>query len=475
MDLTLTIDFGSTFTKIAAFDLETETLAASAQAETTVDSSIADGLQNALDQLETETKLKGKIKPACRFLSSSSAAGGLRMIAVGLTKALTTKAAEEAVLGAGAKLIATYSHRLNSYEMEEIEKKSPDIILLSGGTDGGNETAILGNAHILAQSKIQTPVIIAGNKTAAPTVREILENAGKYAVVVENILPDLDRLNIEPARNTIREIFIRRITHAKGLDKVQKIVGNIIMPTPMAVLKGAALLGTGAGDEKGWGDLLVIDVGGATTDVHSIGFGHPAQGDTMLKGLPEPFDKRTVEGDLGIRYNAPSILEKAGEKAIIDKIKEMGTVLPSSINLETYTNYLSEHVGHVPRTEEETRIDMALAGTAVEIAVGRHAGKIEELYFPTGKVNVQYGKDLTGFKRIVGTGGILVHGPDPRRILEFARFHPSRPRSLRPQTPEFFVDSDYILFAGGLLSEIDPVKALRIMKKYLRKPPALPR
>jgi uncharacterized protein (TIGR01319 family) len=236
----------------------------------------------------------------------------------------------------------------------------------------------------------------------------------------------------------------------------------------MAVLKGAALLGTGTEEEKGWGDLLVIDVGGATTDVHSIGFGHPTNGDTMLKGLPEPFDKRTVEGDLGIRCNASSILEKAGEKAIIDKLMKMGTSLPSQINLATYTNYLSEHVGHLPRSEDETRLDLALAGTAVEIAVTRHAGKIEELYFPAGKVNVQHGKDLTGFKCIVGTGGILVHGPEPQKIMEFALFNSSRPWSLCPQSPEFFIDSDYTLFAGGLLSEIDATRALRIMKKYLR-------
>ena len=466
MNLTVTVDFGSTFTKVAAFDLETETLVASTQAETTVESSIAIGLQQALDQLEI--KMDGKKNSIDRILSSSSAAGGLRMIAVGLTKALTTKAAEEAVLGAGAKLIATYSHYLNSDEIKEIENKAPDIILLSGGTDGGNETAIARNARMLARSNVQAPIIIAGNKSIVPRVRQLFEKAGKESVVVENILPDLDRLNIEPARNTIREIFIRRITRAKGLDKAEERVGNIIMPTPMAVLKGAALLGMGNDEENGWGDLLVIDVGGATTDVHSIGFGHPANGDTMLKGLPEPFDKRTVEGDLGIRYNAPSILEKAGEKAINDKLIRMGAILPSQTNLESYINFLSEHVGYVPCNEDETVIDFALAGTAVEIAVARHAGKIEDIYFPTGKAKVQHGKDLTGFKSIVGTGGILVHGPNPKKILEFALYNSARPWSLCPQSPKYFVDSNYILFAGGLLSEINGTKALRIMKKYLR-------
>jgi len=461
--LTLTIDFGSTYTKIAAFDLEAETLVATVQSETTVNSNIVTGLDNALAQLKTV--IKEKDFQIGHMLSSSSAAGGLRMIAIGLTKALTTKAAQEAVLGAGAKLIATYSHKLNPGEIREIETKSPDLLLLSGGTDGGNEESIMQNAHALARSSLQCPIIIAGNKSAASFVRDILENAGKYTEVVENILPDLDRMNIEPARNTIREIFIRRITHAKGLDKAKDIVGDIIMPTPMAVLRGAALLGKGTGDEEGWGDLLVVDVGGATTDVHSIGFGHPVHSSTILKGLPDPHDKRTVEGDLGIRYNAPSILEKAGEKEILKTIESKTFI---NINLDTYTGYLSRHVAHVPRNREETLIDLALARTAVEIAVRRHAGRIEELYFPTGKVNVQYGKDLTGFKRIIGTGGILAHGSEPYMILNAAGFNPSNPQSLCPRSPEFFVDNDYILFAGGLLSEIDPAKALRLMKRYLK-------
>lgn len=463
MQLTLTIDFGSTYTKIAAFNLEDETLVAAAQSKTTVDSNIVTGLDNALAQLKTVIKEKKfQVK---NMLSSSSAAGGLRMIAVGLTKALTTKAAQEAVLGAGAKLIATYSHKLTHNEINEIETKSPDLLLLSGGTDGGNEESIIHNARALAESSIQCPIIIAGNKSAAPVVHDILDKVGKYTETVENILPDLDRLNIEPARNTIREIFIKRITHAKGLDKAKKIVGDIVMPTPMAVLNGAALLAKGTENEKGWGDLMVVDVGGATTDVHSIGHGHPAHSDTILKGLPEHHDKRTVEGDLGIRYNAPSILEKAGEKVILKKVEPNTTI---NIDLEVYTRYLSNHVAHVPRNREEILIDLALARTAVEIAIGRHAGRIEELYFPTGKVNVQYGKDLTGFKRIIGTGGILAHGPEPYSVLKAVCFNPSDPQSLRPRSPDFFVDIDYILFAGGLLREIDPAKALRLMKTYLK-------
>jgi len=465
MKLTLAIDFGSTYTKISAFNLEKEELVGTAQARTTVDSSIVIGLQTAMAQLEATVRGRYNEFAIERILSSSSAAGGLRMIAIGLTKALTTKAAGEAVLGAGARLIDTYSHRLGSDDIKEIEERAPDLILLAGGTDGGDEATIIKNARVLAQSRVDSPIIIAGNKMAATNVQTILRKADKYAVRVENILPELDRLNIEPAKNTIREIFLERITHSKGLDKAQKIVGDIIMPTPLAVLKGASLLSKGTNNEseseKGWGDLLVIDVGGATTDIHSIGYGYPSHGDTILKGLPEPFDKRTVEGDLGIRYNASSILEKMEEM-------EGGIDIKSCVR---YVSYVSKHMDHVAQNEEESLMDMALASKAVELAVQRHAGRIENLYFPTGKINVQYGKDLTAFTRIIGTGGILAYGPIPAWVLESACVHSSRPESLCPISPMFFVDKNYILYAAGLLSEIAPLHALRIMKRYLRAIP----
>ena len=469
LKLTAAVDFGSTYTKVAAFDLEKKILVGTARAKTTVESNIAVGLKKALKQLEGDLRYKNREFHIERMLSCSSAAGGLRMIVIGLTKALTTKAAGEAVLGAGAKLIDTYSYRLVPDDIKDIEAKEPDLILLAGGTDGGDEKNIIQNAQLLAQCQLKSPIIIGGNKSAAHKVRAIFKKVDKYAVIAENILPELERLNIEPARKIIREIFIERITHAKGLDNAREIVGNIIMPTPMAVLNGAELLSKGTKEEEGWGDLLLVDVGGATTDVHSIGYGHTSQTNTIVKGLAEPFAKRTVEGDLGIRYNASLIIEKFGEKEILKKLSYYKSrICQREMDINSYIKHVSRKVEHVAQNEEESLIDIALASKAVETAIQRHAGKIEEVYFPTGKVRVQYGKDLSRFNRIIGTGGIVAYSQNPGWILESACFDASRPESLRPVSPQFFVDENYILFAVGLLSEFAPTKALRIIKKYLR-------
>lgn len=466
MGLILAIDFGSTFTKVAAFDLNNETLVGVAKSATTVDTDIMIGLKKALGALqEAVGPEKFTIE---RIFSSSSAAGGLRMVVAGLVSELTTKAAREAALGAGAKIVGTYSHGISSDDCRNIEQTAPDLILLTGGTDGGNKQVVLHNAAILAASRLDVPVIIAGNKMASQEALTILEEAGKYAVVTENVFPELSRLNVEPARSAIREIFMQRITRAKGLEKAQAFIGNAIIPTPLAVLKGAALLAAGVEGEKGLGELIVVDVGGATTDVFSIAHGQLASSNAIVKGIPEPYEKRSVEGDLGIRYNAKSILEVAGYEIVRKKMHCVREEVPEPVRLETSVEHLSVHVDTVPKNEDDFLIDIGLASTAVDIATRRHAGTIEEAYFPSGKVRIQYGKDLTGVQCVIGTGGIFAYGREPRLILRSACFDQNFPESLRPVDPDFFVDEYYILYTLGLLAEFSPLKVLKIIKKHLR-------
>lgn len=467
MGLTLAIDFGSTYTKLVAMDLDRAELVGVAQAASTVGTDITIGLRQAMKKLKTLTGVKQL--ETSRILACSSAAGGLRVVAVGLVSELTTKAAEQAALGAGAKIVGTYSYGLSEEDIKSIEQTAPDIILLTGGTDGGDEKFLLHNAGVLASSLWDGPVVIAGNKKIAQKARSLLEAANKFATVTENVLPELDKLNVEPSRATIREIFMRRITHSKGLDKAQSLVGEIIMPTPMAVLQGARLLAEGAGDEPGLGDLIVVDVGGATTDVHSITEGTPTRQGVVTKGLPEPYAKRTVEGDLGIRYNARVILRIAGEKEVMERTTLAGRAFTKLPDLNAAVEFLSCNIGAVPGNEIESCIDVGLASAAVDIATRRHAGRIEEQYFPAGKVWIQYGKDLTKVRSVIGTGGIFAYGEDPLRVMKSAGFDHGHPESLRPMEPEFFIDQRYILYGVGLLSQVAPVEALKIMKKHLKK------
>ena len=293
MSHVLLIDFGSTYTKLTAVDVEKEEILGTARGITTVETDIMEGLQEGLDVLFAQT---GKLEFQ-RVLGCSSAAGGLKMVAIGLVPELTAEAAKRAALGAGAKVLGVYCNELSEYEIEEIAALKPEIILLAGGTDGGNKEVILHNARMLCTLGLDVPVLVAGNKSVTPQVVGILSKVMTEVVHTENVMPRLGELNIDPARGAIRDLFLRRIIEAKGLNKANKFIDKMMMPTPAAVLKAAELLGTGTPHESGWGDLMIVDIGGATTDLYSIAKGEPKQPTVTMRGLPEPFAKRTVEGD----------------------------------------------------------------------------------------------------------------------------------------------------------------------------------
>ena len=278
MKQVLLIDFGSTYTKVTAVDLEKQQLLGTAASYTTVQTDVNEGLENALEILASKI---GKLEYDARY-ACSSAAGGLRMIACGLVPELTAEAAKQASLGAGAKIMKVYSYQLTEDDAEEIAELKPDIFLLTGGTDGGNKDIILENAKIIASIPLDFPVVIAGNRSAARACERIIAESGKQAMVCENVMPKFNQLNIEPAQEKIREVFLERIIKAKGLSGVNKLISGIMMPTPAAVLAAMELLSKGTDRESGLGDLVAVDVGGATTDVYSMSLGEPDRVNTVI-------------------------------------------------------------------------------------------------------------------------------------------------------------------------------------------------
>lgn len=452
----LLIDFGSTYTKVTAVDTEAEVLLGTAAAYTTVQTDINEGLSHALEALEAQT---GKLDFAARY-ACSSAAGGLRMIASGLVPELTSEAAKQASLGAGAKIVKVYSFELTEDDIEEIDRLRPDIFLLVGGTDGGNSDCIRHNAQMLAACKADFPVIIAGNRTAARACQRSLE--GRQTFICENVMPKFGVLNIQPAQECIRALFLNRIIQAKGLSHASKLISGILMPTPSAMMRAMQLLAEGCEGEEGIGELMALDVGGATTDVYSIADGMPKEGGTVYKGLPEPYVKRTVEGDIGMRYSIGGIVEAASLK----KVASLAGLTPE--RAQALIDDLAEHTEKVPDSEETERLDFALACCACETAARRHAGYMEETYNMTGKVFVQTGKDLRTVRQMVVTGGSLIHTKRTGEIASHAFYDPADPMSLRPIKARVLVDRRYILAAMGLLSEYEPQTALRIMKKELK-------
>ncbi|HET7634973.1 MAG TPA: methylaspartate mutase accessory protein GlmL [Burkholderiales bacterium] len=455
MTSALLIDFGSTWTKLRVLDLERHAIIGSGQGPSTVTTDITIGMNAALADLEHRI---GQL-PYFRYrLASSSAAGGLRMVTVGLVRELTAEAARQAALGAGAKLVGTFAYRLTAADVARIAELAPDILLLAGGTDGGNRDIILHNAEMLGKSPLDCPIVVAGNRDAADEARAHLGD--RNVIIADNVMPEFNRIEIEPARAAIRKIFIERIVHAKGIDRAREAFDAVLMPTPAAVLEGARLLADGHGSTPGIGPLMVVDPGGATTDVHSVADGTPAA-DVVRHGLPEPHDKRTVEGDLGMRHNAANIADAAGLETIA---RDAG--LDPSAARAMLDNLLSD-VERLPQNAQEAALDRALGQAAIRIAVQRHCGRVETVYTPTGPVTLQHGKDLTAVRAVIGTGGVLAHATEPQALLAAALASADQPDSLRPHRPQLMLDRDYLLYACGLLGAVAPEAAIEIALKHL--------
>lgn len=456
MDIVLAIDFGSTFTKVSAIDIKNNLIIGTAKAFTTIETDVREGLQNAINKLYEEC---GEIQFTKR-IASSSAAGGLKMIAIGLVPELTAKAAKMAANSAGAKVLRNFSFELSHGEKEEIEELAPDIILLCGGIDGGNKEVIVHNAKILAEAKGNFFVIVAGNKSVSKDVHDILNAGGKQAIITENVMPEFNKLNIAPAKQQIRDLFIKNIIEAKGLNLIQKTLDDDIIPTPLAVFEAMELLSKGSKSERGLGQLMAYDVGGATTDVYSMAGGEPSKPNVMLKGFKEPYAKRTVEGDIGMRYSISSLAEEAKIENISENI---------GISRDAVENWITacKKDPSIVAAEgsPERLIDRELSAFAVEISANRHCGVFEEVFTPLGESYVQSGKDLSNVSYVIGGGGSVINSEDPLYILKRGTFSMTHFNVLKPQNPKFLLDKKNLMAAMGLLGRIDPDAALRIMKR----------
>ena len=472
--LYLAVDIGSTYTKVTAVDTgnapseppasaapaaSAPRILGTAQAFTTIASDVRQGFHTAVENLHK------KIGPFAwdELLCCSSAAGGLTMIALGLVPELTAKAARMAAENAGAKVMRTFAFEISPHEEEEIVRINPDIVLLCGGTDGGNSKVIVHNAQRLVALPGHFAIIVAGNKSAGAELTAVLKDSGKRYAITHNVMPAFGELRIEPAQSRIREIFIERIIEAKGLSALQALSPHPIIPTPLAVLQGCELLSKGTARSPGVGDFMAVDLGGATTDVYSLSKGEPSLNNVLLKGMPEPFAKRTVEGDLGMRYSLPFLLEDAGTELV---------ALTAGVDEKAVTAWAAACAASpdiTPANAEESHIDEALAACAVARALTRHCGILGKTYTPLGEMFTQQGKDLLPVPLLVGIGGALRHGAAPLQTLQKALDLARRlaPERMVPRAPRVAVDENYILSAMGLLGTVEPEAALTIMKQEL--------
>ena len=463
-------DVGSTYTKASAFSLNASSLRflARHQAPTTVED-ILSGIADADRGLE---KIGVRLAENRSVLSTSSAAGGLRMVAMGYMPRVTAKAAKEVSMSAGARVLEIITQEdPPDYRVQILREIRPDIILLAGGTDGGDRENLIDNARHIVASKVKAVVIIAGNIAAQNDVKEILDKAGIASKRVQNVMPTIHELKVAGAREAIHEEFIKQISFAKGLRKLLDAVSdNVVIPTPGAILMAAELIASGTHETEGLGDLVVIDIGGATTDIHSI---LPSLDKISIeeKGLVVTNDKqpafRTVEGNLGMRISATGIVAAAGPFGVLKKIGVRDEAL--SEKLCEYTSYLEKNPDHIASNDLERRFDRALAVTAIEVALKRHAGFIAQEYNPVMGIapGTPMGRDLRLVKTVIAVGGIFSHASAAEAFSIVGDAMKDKGISLLPNEYTVYVDSSYILYSIGAMSRRHPDTALRFAKEYL--------
>ena len=319
--------------------------------------------------------------------------------------------------------------------------------MLAGGVDYGERDTALFNAERIRTMNRPIPVIYAGNIACRDEIMRIFEGYPARLYTVENVFPKIDVLNIEPARRVIQEAFEAHITEAPGMVHVREMVTGRIIPTPGAVMESAKLL------YETMGDLLVADVGGATTDIHSVTEG--SEEIARLLTSPEPFAKRTVEGDIGVFVNMAHIVERIGTDRLE---RELG--FPPEPVMTAYNG--------LPKNAHEIAFVSRLTAEAVKTALERHAGQLRYIYGPEGRSALAEGKDLSMVNHVIGTGGALARLPDSETIILQALNINTNGRLLLPKkTPEILIDRDYVMATAGVLSAKYKAAALSLIKNSL--------
>lgn len=446
----LVAEIGSTTTVVNGFNISPRpSFIGQGQASTSIEAGDVNiGLRAAIEDLARKLAVD-KIDYQ-ELIGTSSAAGGLKMTVHGLVYDMTVRAAREAALGAGANIRYVTAGRLRKSDLNKIREIQPNIILIAGGVDYGERDTALYNSQAIGDLNLDIPVIYAGNIENKEEVEEIFQDKKTELYIVENVYPKIDELNIEPTRKIIQDVFEKHIIHAPGMEKIRSMVGGHIMPTPGAVMEASQLL---YGDI---GDLITIDVGGATTDIHSVTEGSEEINRILIN--PEPLAKRTVEGDLGVYVNMQNIVDMLGREEIVKAL---------DISLEELDGIIENHKS-IPESDLEKKFVEELTSQAVLTAIKRHAGRLRNLYGPSGKTTLAEGKDLTKVQTIIATGGALTRLENGWEIIKTINQENRGDQLLPNRDAKILIDKYYIMASLGVMSKEYPEVALDLLKQSLK-------
>ncbi|MFU8874722.1 glutamate mutase L [Micromonospora sp. SL4-19] len=442
MNAAVCADVGSTYTKAAVVDLDGGRLVAAAAAPTTVGTDVLHGLDAAVGAATADAGVGDLPWYVC-----SSAGGGLRLAVVGYEPLVTAQAGRRVGLSAGANVVHVAAGRLGAAELAALRAARPDVVLLVGGTDGGDAEVLTHNATRLAKARWRVPVVLAGNADVRDDLHGLLAAAKVPVTAADNVLPRIGVLAPAPARAAIREVFLRHVIGGKRLSRGGRFARLVRAATPDAVLTGVEVLADALG-----GDLAVVDVGGATTDVYSVLTPDERDSGPGREVAGTLWRARTVEGDLGMRWSAPGVVRAAAEERLLAP--------GESDELAAAAAVRAADPGFLPADDADRAAERRIAALAATVALRRHARGAA-----TGE---RAGRDLRDVKLMVGSGGVLRHAcaADAAEVLAAVLGDQAGGWPL-PRAARAVVDVDYVLAAGGLLAADHPRAAAALLRRHL--------
>src|SRR5689334_14983629 len=433
--LVVCVDFGSTFTKAALVDRAAGTLLATAQHPTTLASDLLDGY----DACRAELLAAHPEAAEAEVLACSSAGGGLRIAVVGTEDLVSAEAGRRVALSSGGKVVTVLAGGLDEDRLAELRAAEPDVVLLVGGTDGGNAETLLHDAGVLAGQTWSGPVVVAGDREAQGRVAALFDASKTPYTVADNVVPKIGVLAPESARLAIREIFLSHVIGGKNLSARPEFEAMVLGATPDVVLVGVELLAQAQGSTTPGSGVVVVDVGGATTDVHSVVVLDPEEAALAREVVAVTPVTRTVEGDLGMRWSAIGTAEAAAADGIDASLAEIAA--------------LRRDPAFLPADDTERAEDLRLAGAAATIAIRRHAGRSQVVLSPEGRVVERTGKNLRAVQLLVGSGGVFRAAGPGEAAAALVGATGSNPEGWQcPEAPRILVDAHSVLAAAGLLA-----------------------
>ena len=399
------VDIGSTYTKAALVDPATGTLLAAAQSPTT------------LDDVVTGVIAATAGFPDAPIVACSSAGGGLRLAVVGYEELISAEAGHRAALSAGARVVHVAAGVLDAAALASLRAAEPDVVLLVGGTDGGEASVLRANAAVLAAAAWSVPVVLAGNVTVRDTVAAVLRDGGLPVHEADNVLPDIGRLAPESARAAIRTVFLDHVIGGDRLSTDPRLRSWVRAVTPDAVLEGVTVLARVLAPMEV--SVVVLDVGGATTDVYCVPDADAEQATLGREAVGVPARRRTVEGDLGVSWSMAALRVAAAAE---------GLPVPGEDPLE-------------------------LGAAAATVALRRHL-RAEAAYGPGGASARSAGV-------VVLSGGVFRHAERAAvdRVIARLADDSGGAGSVLQKGRPVIVDRDYVLAATGLLAVEHPEAA----------------